>query len=559
VKRNNHISTCDVLTQYFPNCRRILGDITWDGILAALGESSPESFIQFLHPSGPEQKEQLKNIVPHIYDLACIELGIFKLSNKEASDLSPRESVFVNPDLMLVPVSWKHLPDSMTGYGNKPPQKPESGEGHVLIWRDPGTCHLKCRDATDDDLLALKLVVEEIDFKIAARRGKTSRAKILAVFYHAVNEGILINPKSRIRRNPELLTDNPGFESYMVSDSFTLQWHITQACDLHCRHCYDRSSRHSIPFSKALEILDDFFAFTLAAHVRGHISFTGGNPLLYPDFENLYYEASQRGFSLAILGNPAQKESIARLQEIQPLTHYQISLEGLEEYNDYIRGMGHFKKSLDFLDILREQGVYSMVMLTLNRDNMNQVLPLAEILREKTDSFTFNRLAMVGEGAALTLPDPEDYRRFLQKFVRAAESNPVLRMKDNLINIVKQDTGRDLFGGCTGFGCGAAFNFVALLPDGEVHACRKFPSYIGSINENSLDEIYTSARAKQYRDGSTACKGCRLSPVCRGCQAVAYGMGLNVFTDRDPFCFYDNRPSGASSRPESNEVKSRHS
>ncbi|MDQ1270159.1 MAG: Selenobiotic family peptide radical maturase, partial [Thermodesulfobacteriota bacterium] len=338
MKITNHSSTCDILTRHFPNCRRILGDITWDGILAALGKPSPESFIQFLDVSGPDPKEQLKDIVPYIYDLACVEQAIFKLSNKEASDLSPRESVFVNPDLMLVPVSWKHLPDSMTGYGNKPRQKPEPEEGYVLIWRDPITCHLMCRDATDDDLLALKLVVEEIDFETAARRGKTSRAKILAVFHHAVNEGILINPRPLIRRNPELFTDAPGFASYLVSDSFTLQWHITQACDLHCRHCYDRSKRHSIPFSKALKILDDFFAFTLAAHVRGHISFTGGNPLLYPDFENLYYEASQRGFSLAILGNPAQKESIARLQEIQPLTHYQISLEGLEEYNDYIRG-----------------------------------------------------------------------------------------------------------------------------------------------------------------------------------------------------------------------------
>jgi hypothetical protein len=110
VKINNHSSTCDILTRHFPNCRRILGDITWDGILAALGKPSPESFIQFLDVSGPDPKEQLKDIVPYIYDLACVEQAIFKLSNKEASDLSPRESVFVNPDLMLVPVHGSTCP-----------------------------------------------------------------------------------------------------------------------------------------------------------------------------------------------------------------------------------------------------------------------------------------------------------------------------------------------------------------------------------------------------------------------------------------------------------------
>jgi hypothetical protein len=49
-------------------------------------------------------------------------------------------------------------------------------------------------------------------------------------------------------------------------------------------------------------------------------------------------------------------------------------------------------------------------------------------------------------------------------------------LKDNLLNLVLAEGGEAPFGGCTGNGCGAAFNFVTLLSDGEVHACRKFPS-----------------------------------------------------------------------------------
>jgi radical SAM protein with 4Fe4S-binding SPASM domain len=121
--------------------------------------------------------------------------------------------------------------------------------------------------------------------------------------------------------------------------------------------------------------------------------------------------------------------------------------------------------------------------------------------------------------------------------VEAAETYPVLGLKDNLLNIVYRQKGLGLFGGCTGYGCGAAFNFMALLPDGEVHACRKFPSLVGSIFEKGLGEIYDSELARRYRTGPLACRSCDLRPVCRGCSAVIFGSGLDPFRDRDPFCF----------------------
>lgn len=64
-----------------------------------------------------------------------------------------------------------------------------------------------------------------------------------------------------------------------------------------------------------------------------------------------------------------------------------------------MRGPGHFDRTLAFLNLLRQKGIYSMVMLTLTRDNIGQVMPLAEVLRERVDAFNFNRFAMVGEGA----------------------------------------------------------------------------------------------------------------------------------------------------------------
>jgi selenobiotic family peptide radical SAM maturase len=214
-----------------------------------------------------------------------------------------------------------------------------------------------------------------------------------------------------------------------------------------------------------------------------------------------------------------------------------VSLEGLPAYNDFIRGKGHFERTMGFLEILRELEVYSMVMLTLTRENIHQVLPLADLLRGKADVFYFNRLSKVGQGESLELPPKQDYRSFLERYVEASEQNPVLGLKDNLINVLKYQKGSEPFGGCTGFGCGAAFNFVAVLADGEVHACRKFPSLIGNIFHQRIEEIYDSKIAQRYRAGCAECRSCLLRPVCGGCLASAYSYGFDVFEKKDPYCF----------------------
>lgn len=189
------------------------------------------------------------------------------------------------------------------------------------------------------------------------------------------------------------------------------------------------------------------------------------------------------------------------------------------------------------MPILRDLGIQAQVMLTLSRDNIDQVLPLAELLRNEADSFTFNRLSQVGEGAQLAIPSRDEYRDFLTDYVEAAKTNPVMSLKDNLTNIILHKRGEALFGGCAGYGCSAAFNFIAILPDGEAHACRKFPSYIGNVYHQSIGEIYDSDAARRYRAGTQACQSCSIRPVCGGCLAVMYGQGFDIFEARDPHCF----------------------
>ncbi len=470
---------------------------------------------------------------PFLADLARVELAIHTLAQATPAMPATPAALMLHPAMELLEVDWLGLPEFIADQGRRPTR----GKSHVLLLPPSETASLRIITPTSHDLLALKIVAENLDIRQTAGNAGVSIGFLENVLWEARQKGLLLSPPSGITRPEGFLAGNPAAPELLSSPAFTLQWHITQACDLHCRHCYDRSARAATTLGQGIAVLDQLYDFCCDHHVYGQVTFTGGNPFLSPHFFRLYREAIERGFLTAVLGNPVERAALEKLVAIRPPEFYQVSLEGLPAHNDHIRGRGHFQRVMDFLGLLRELDIYSMVMLTLTRANLDQVLPLAEHLKGKTDLFTFNRLAMVGEGAALASVDPADYPGFLERFNQAAAGNPALSLKDNLFNLLLHRQHKPLRGGCTGYGCGAAFNFVSLLPDGEVHACRKFPSLIGNIHTDSLSDIYHSRQASRYRQGSSGCRECTIRPSCGGCLAVSHGFGLDVLTDIDPYCF----------------------
>ncbi|MFZ2197382.1 MAG: thio(seleno)oxazole modification radical SAM maturase SbtM [Thermodesulfovibrionales bacterium] len=521
------------LDEIIPVCASLIREAAGERVInALLPEGQPEEIIRVLERYAAEG-----SLPAYLPDLGRLELTIVQTREAGRVDWEAPEQRKVNPTLNVVDLSWRGLPLLLNKCRTIAEFQPERGEESVFVWVDPRTREVRIETASPEDLLPLKIVVEGTDIRDAAKAGGVAVSAIETSLTRAIRKGLILAPLSKVRRNDGFPLGKQIGPEFLISDVFTLQWHITQACDLRCKHCYDRSARPDLSLKEAYRILDDLFDFCRRKAVQGQVSFSGGNPFLHPDFKKIYSAAAERGFALAILGNPVQREQLQEVVEIEKPVFFQVSLEGLERHNDLVRGEGHFQRTLGFLDTLREIRVYSMVMLTLTKDNMSQVIPLAGILRDRTDLFTFNRLALFGEGKNLMLPSPEEFRDFLSEYLEASRSNPVMALKDNLFNILHHQEGEPFFGGCAGYGCGAAFNFLALLPDGEVHACRKLPSLIGNITGKRLEDIYDSDQARRYRAGCSACSECPIRPVCGGCLAVASSLGLDPFGEKDPYCF----------------------
>lgn len=525
-----------VMENVFPGCRLLLDKRDWVLVQPLLRQIA--SYEGMMHElAGRVEGLGLPSFIP---DLIRLEWTVQTVRQWDGDIPQAVDGFILNPSMKRVELDWDFsqlwYACSMPSYSALP--QPTCHPNQTLVWRDFESGQTRVGYATASDQQAINALTDGP----LALKSRTPDSDLYYALLDSAEVGLVLTPPSRLRREPARLagcTEVP--EDLRTVTTFTLQWHITHACDLHCKHCYDRSRREAWRLDRALTVLDQMERFCMDRFVRGHISFTGGNPFLHPDFFTLYEAAAQKGFSISLLANPTSRRNLERVLAIQEPSYIQVSLEGLEAHNNTMRRDGHFTRTLDFLELLKELRVESCVMLTLTRDNCDMILPLAELLRDKTDTFTFNRLCPVGEGASLKLPSPKELHQLLKAYIEAAEDNPIVGFKDNMINPILHQQGREPFDGCTGYGCGAAFNFLAVLPDGEVHACRKFPSQVGNLNEQTLMTIYDSPSAQKYRTGSTACNSCPLHYACGGCMAVVHGLGLDVFKDRDPYCYLSDR------------------
>ena len=212
----------------------------------------------------------------------------------------------------------------------------------VLVWKKSGTQKAAVAVAKPEDLAAIKIVTDGVNPASAETEANVAPGLVDILLRRALGKGILLSPASLIRRRRQDFSDSLCIpEQHLSAEVFTLQWHITQDCDLSCRHCYDRSARANMSVDKALDVIDDFHTFCRDRHVRGQISFSGGNPLLYPEFLEVYEQAARKGFAVAILGNPTTREMMDSILKIARPEYFQVSLEGLPEHNDSIRGHGH--------------------------------------------------------------------------------------------------------------------------------------------------------------------------------------------------------------------------
>lgn len=342
---------------------------------------------------------------------------------------------------------------------------------------------------------------------------------------------------------------------------FLVQWHLTEKCNLRCRHCYQEGRNlEELSLAEIYREIDEITDMLAAWQENYDLDFspsfniTGGEPFLRPDFFDILERITHTGFETYILSN-GTCISLDMAQKIAALgvRGVQISLEGPEEIHDRLRGRGSFTAALQGVRHLRQAGVKVSLNATISRMNAGYLKEMAELaVKLEVPRLGCSRLVPAGRGQDLLndLLTPEETKQFYES---------LLSMKISGLEIITGDpmaaqmhaplpAADDECDNIAAGGCAVGISGLTILADGTVTPCRRLPIPLGKVGKDSLREIWaTSPVLEQLRDKSRyqgKCGACSRWSACRGCRAIAYAysqaQGQPDFLAPDPQCFIES-------------------
>ncbi|HMK66280.1 MAG TPA: radical SAM protein, partial [Thermodesulfobacteriota bacterium] len=170
---------------------------------------------------------------------------------------------------------------------------------------------------------------------------------------------------------------------------FFIQWHLTERCNLRCRHCYQEGrSFQELSLSEILGTIEEVAEMITAWSDSYGLSFspsftvTGGEPFLRADLFDILEAMKQKGFELFLLSNGVliDRDKADRLSQLG-VKGVQVSLEGPKEIHETIRGAGSFSASLEGIGHLVATGIPVTVNMTLSKLNGESVFPMIKLAK----------------------------------------------------------------------------------------------------------------------------------------------------------------------------------
>lgn len=154
---------------------------------------------------------------------------------------------------------------------------------------------------------------------------------------------------------------------------------LTENCQARCISCDYWKSRwqDAISTDRAVELLNECGALGISS-----LRFTGGEPLLRKDFFDILAKANTSSFKhIIIQTNGLLIKKLHKEINASPITDVAVSIDGLKETNDQIRGIrGYFDLGIEGIKLL--EGKRVAISVTLNRISARELEQLDEVARD---------------------------------------------------------------------------------------------------------------------------------------------------------------------------------
>ena len=293
---------------------------------------------------------------------------------------------------------------------------------------------------------------------------------------------------------------------------------ITNICNLKCKHCYGNFSCNNSMFLDILtlkKVIDD-------ASSKGVYQFdlTGGEPFLYPQFEDLLsylYDSGMlvRIFTNLTIYNKTYKNIILKYGVKDIVTS--VDSCDKEEHEKFRGQVGCFDKTINSIKDLKDNDVMVSVNTMIgnhNKDNIDDLVRFIDSLKVKS---------------VLDVIVPDGRASDLNEDI-VSSAKIIKDIYDKHLNIVDKSA--------ITVHCGIGNRFVYIKSDGNIYICPSliYNEYnIGNVNTFDTYKIWEEMNSK-FNALKCKCKNERCSNCSGGCRARALKLNGDINSKDNVYC-----------------------
>lgn len=277
---------------------------------------------------------------------------------------------------------------------------------------------------------------------------------------------------------------------------------VTYRCNARCNMC----SRYKAPSKEEEEITLE----TIRRLPRMYFTnITGGEPFLREDLKDIVRELYKKSDRIVISTNGFFTDRIVDLCKEFPNVGIRISIEGMEQTNNAIRGLEDgFRRGYTTLKTLKEMGMQDVGFgMTVQDKNAPELLPLYRLSDEMDMEFAtaslHNSFYFVQTGNIIRDREmvASQFEALVNELLASNSPKKWFRAYFNhgLINYI--------YGQKRLLPCDMSFDTFFIDPYGDVMPCNgtKEKRVMGNLNTQSWEELWNSPKAEEVRQQVRCC------------------------------------------------------
>jgi MoaA/NifB/PqqE/SkfB family radical SAM enzyme len=289
---------------------------------------------------------------------------------------------------------------------------------------------------------------------------------------------------------PAVTVPNPASTVSGALDApLYVAWQLTNECNLACLHCIEESGpgkafRDELDTKQIFSVLEQ-----LMDHEVPYVSFSGGEPMVRPQFFDMVEYVCSRGGQLKIETNAhyLDPENCARLAQAG-VKAVQVSLDGASrETFNRMRVRGDFDRMIEGVRNLRAAGVPIEINYSPTKFNIHEIDTALDLACEMGALSFYTGRTMYTGNAVKTwrhlAPSEEQYQAFFATLHRrTAEFRDRMRVHFHEMGLLEELRYR----------LHHPAALLIVLPNGLVKLINALPFVCGDLRQQSLQEVWAN-------------------------------------------------------------------